>query len=1410
MKYSFRITLMMLVALFLPSVMKSQQLVTIGSNNAESVAPFYAGYQHSYVQLKYPSYQVNRSGYICSIEFLRLDAVTCPATTFDTLRVWMGVSATNSSYGPSPNPYTIVPGWFTADSLTMVYSGNAVVVPAGTGHQVWYRIQLDTPFYYDHTQGQALVISIGKDATTTNSLLHTSYHTTFGYDHQVVRRLDGSTPVAQGYPGDIVEGSCHIRMLISDDSLNHCYPPSGFDYVSPGSNEATVFWNPEPAATYEIAYCEVGNTAFDTATAIWYATSDTFYTLSNLNVSTKYRVYLRTVGASHKSDIVSLTAQPIGVIAQLPYITDFSDTTDFDNWTIDNGPYTNKWCFGTATHYGTSDHALYVTDDLTARPYAYSGDWTSFHVASRPFHVEDSSRYNVRFVWEANGQANNDYLRAVVIPASMTLPSAGTARPAGLSHTATPSGWMAIDGGAQLNLSTTWQERTTLLELAPGDYHIVFMWYNNSNANNQPPAAIGAVEIDEARSPGIVSATFVDSALSEHSATLRVRTYGVPDSYLIVYTNDRTGATDTQLVANVDHTFVLTGLPTSSTFTGAIYTICGSDTSAVGIQIDFRTACADIADLPYIENFNYLPATTTTTSYQPIAPYPNHKMPACWTILNQSASTSTHPKAFISCYNSYSVDGSNCLNLCSSRNTSLFVVMNKCQTHLCNLAMRFSYRNINGNTSPIVLGVMTDLLDTSTFHTVAILPYTTTTSIVIHIFANDTLSADSTYHIVFKYGGPGTPTNGTYAAIDNISVYDCGTCPEADSLRVESFTHTTATISWNDNSATNPAVGWDVYYGLVGFDADSVVPLAVADTTRATITGLTPNTAYECFVVAHCADSTTAVGSLRTSFSTVHPPIDSLPYLEDFSSYATGSSASIDPRWTKKGIGSSSPYCYNLMNNRWLYFFSNSTHGNSTYAALPLFSEPINHLRVQFDTRKNTQGQSTFYLGVMCNPNDISTFDTLAFINLANYSENINEHECFLDSYTGNGQYITFLCYCPQGGSNYFYLDNVQVSLIPSCRRPSQLTVCNMTANSATLRWNAPSGNTFLVEYDTLASFATANQLLVNDTTATLTGLNGLLTYYARVRTISSAIDSSEWSFSVSFRLQYLITVLVNNPAMGSVSGGGAHNVNTTATITPLPAPGHHFAAWLDGATDNPRTQIVTSDITFTAIFAQGDSIPSHDTTFVYHYPHDTTLATHYDTIVQPFHDTIQVTCYDTIIMSYRDTIVIIRFDTVVTTLHDTTFIQPTYHNLTVQSADIWMGQGCGTGRFPEGCTVEIVGLPGQGFRFKEWDDGNTDNPRRITLDADALYTATFEAISNGVEETTEVQRLKVYPNPTTGICRLSSPDVVSTTVYNSIGQQVLVVKGNGAIDLSLQPAGTYTLRIVLPQGVVIRKVVKQ
>lgn len=57
-------------------------------------------------------------------------------------------------------------------------------------------------------------------------------------------------------------------------------------------------------------------------------------------------------------------------------------------------------------------------------------------------------------------------------------------------------------------------------------------------------------------------------------------------------------------------------------------------------------------------------------------------------------------------------------------------------------------------------------------------------------------------------------------------------------------------------------------------------------------------------------------------------------------------------------------------------------------------------------------------------------------------------------------------------------------------------------------------------------------------------------------------------------------------------------------------------------------------------------------------------------------------------------------------------------------------GTTTGGGSYEYGESATLTATPNSGYKFKQWSDGSTENPRTVTVTGAAAYTAEFEAVS--------------------------------------------------------------------------------
>ncbi len=283
----------------------------------------------------------------------------------------------------------------------------------------------------------------------------------------------------------------------------------------------------------------------------------------------------------------------------------------------------------------------------------------------------------------------------------------------------------------------------------------------------------------------------------------------------------------------------------------------------------------------------------------------------------------------------------------------------------------------------------------------------------------------------------------------------------------------------------------------------------------------------------------------------------------------------------------------------------------------------------------------------------------------------------------------------------------------------------------------------------------------------------------------------------------YTVTVQSDNPEMGTVEGGGYFLYGDSCTATATAAEGYIFLRWSDGSLHTPYTFLVDRDTILTAYFGE----ESHTITV-------TTLTN--DTAMGhvvgggPYEIGTQVSLHAVAHDGYRFeqwTDGATTNPRIITAETDTTFTAifaqlPVYYTITVLSDNPDMGAVSGGGQYIQDTTVIIEAHPRDGYRFERWNDNNTDNPRNITVSADATYTAYFTPVDEpqGILSAEE-QSLRVYTDREGIVIETAGGRAVR--VYDISGR--LLAEGSTDMHIAVPTAGVY---IVRASGLAARKVV--
>lgn len=165
-------------------------------------------------------------------------------------------------------------------------------------------------------------------------------------------------------------------------------------------------------------------------------------------------------------------------------------------------------------------------------------------------------------------------------------------------------------------------------------------------------------------------------------------------------------------------------------------------------------------------------------------------------------------------------------------------------------------------------------------------------------------------------------------------------------------------------------------------------------------------------------------------------------------------------------------------------------------------------------------------------------------------------------------------------------------------------------------------------------------------------------------------------------------------------------------------------------------------------------------------------------------------------------------------------FVCP-YYKLALFSNDLSMGYVNGYGRFDPGATVLFSATPKTGFFFNCWNDGDTTNPREITIVCDTSFTAFFAPLpdtgdTSGNDRIISVDEieLSISPNPAEDLVTInSSVSISNIELYDMQGHLRYShhAKSNSiSLSVSKIPSGIYILCVQTERGRAYTKLVRR
>ena len=209
----------------------------------------------------------------------------------------------------------------------------------------------------------------------------------------------------------------------------------------------------------------------------------------------------------------------------------------------------------------------------------------------------------------------------------------------------------------------------------------------------------------------------------------------------------------------------------------------------------------------------------------------------------------------------------------------------------------------------------------------------------------------------------------------------------------------------------------------------------------------------------------------------------------------------------------------------------------------------------------------------------------------------------------------------------------------------------------------------------------------------------------------------------MTMNYRYVVTANSADESKGTVSGGGTYEEGTEVTLTATPAEGCVFKQWSDGTTANPYVFTATKDVTLTAQFTKSytvqvasadESKGSVSGSGIYEEGTEVTLtATPAENYVfEKWSDGTTANPY--VFTAEKDVELTAMFNKIT-------------YTITAVSNDESYGTVSGGGTYEAGEEVRLFAISAEGYIFRNWSDGSTDEPYHFTATKNVSLTAIFE-----------------------------------------------------------------------------------
>lgn len=353
-------------------------------------------------------------------------------------------------------------------------------------------------------------------------------------------------------------------------------------------------------------------------------------------------------------------------------------------------------------------------------------------------------------------------------------------------------------------------------------------------------------------------------------------------------------------------------------------------------------------------------------------------------------------------------------------------------------------------------------------------------------------------------------TNGTSTWVGPFTYSTTELCPPVSNVHTISATPASVVIGWNQGYSETE---WTIEYGQAGFVQGTGTILNL-NSNQVEINGLQGNTNYTIYIMANCGGIFGDSDWVQYNFKTPCDIIDVFPWVEEFDNWTA-----ITDCWNLTG-GTQTVSQYN--NNAVRANFWSWSSGNTAYMTSPDFDiSSLNNPRMEFKwshlynasypndkievfvTDNGGQSWTSVWMktGAELNSNDGASTTTPGTY--------VSSGDIYLDAFADN---IKFRIIFTSGYGPDAFIDNITIYDF-ICEDPSDLSVSNITHNSAQLSWTDNSGAGWVNIYYGPQGFdpqTEGNVLMnINQNPFTLTGLDAATAYDFYVESLCGTVFSA-------------------------------------------------------------------------------------------------------------------------------------------------------------------------------------------------------------------------------------------------------------------------------------------------------------